>query len=521
MAASLAGAGARAFLIAQFGLSTPLLIIHIAVVAFVAQYLGVAAGLTATGASLALIVYELASGPDAITLALFAFLGAALSIFGGMRLRAAQSVTRVRYNLETAQHIAKIGSWESDLHGNLWWSPETYRMFGVPPGAPVRRDDFYAFVHPEDRERVRLAVRAALEMRVDYDIEHRIVRQSDGALRHVHQRGKVLFDGTTRLIGSTQDVTEARELTRELKHAQERLALKHEVARMGTFDWHVEEGRVVWSPEMERLYGISSETHEHTFDEWKSLVHPEDLAPTVSSMENAMARRQTTFDSTYRVRKPDGAIVWIHSRSRFDYDAGGRPVHMLGLNIDVTEMKRAAERVEQVNRMVALAMEAGNSGASTWNLQTGELRWTDGYRRVLGIEPGVEPSPDLFYAVVHPDDRARVRGAIEDAVHGRTSEIRMEFRIVRPDGVRWIERRGRVYTDAAGKPVELVGISTDITERKVLRGLLTTCSQCKKIRDEHEHWHPLETYIDTHSEARLSHGYCPECAEAWMKAEGL
>ena len=103
-----------------------------------------------------------------------------------------------------------------------------------------------------------------------------------------------------------------------------------------------------------------------------------------------MARRQTTFDSTYRIRKPDGAPVWIHSRSRFEYDAEGRPDHMLGLNIDMTEMKRAAEEVEHVNRMVALAMEAGNSGASTWNLQTGELMWTDAYRRLLGIAPGVE-----------------------------------------------------------------------------------------------------------------------------------
>jgi hypothetical protein len=123
--------------------------------------------------------------------------------------------------------------------------------------------------------------------------------------------------------------------------------------------------------------------------------------------------------------------------------------------------------------------------------------------------------------VIHPDDRSRVRGAIEDAFYGRSTEVRLEFRVVRSDGVRWIERRGRVYKDAAGRPVELVGISTDITERKVLRGLLTTCSQCKKIRDERHQWQPLETYIDGHSEARLSHGYCPECAEAWMKAEGL
>ena len=48
---------------------------------------------------------------------------------------------------------------------------------------------------------------------------------------------------------------------------------------------------------------------------------------------------------------------------------------------------------------------------------------------------------------------------------------------------------------------------------KVLEGTLTTCSYCKKIRDENGEWHQMETYIDAHSEAQFSHGYCPSCID--------
>jgi hypothetical protein len=60
----------------------------------------------------------------------------------------------------------------------------------------------------------------------------------------------------------------------------------------------------------------------------------------------------------------------------------------------------------------------------------------------------------------------------------------------------------------------MIGINTDVTERKVLRGLFKTCAHCKKIEDEQGHWQVLERYISDHSHARFSHGRCPECLKA-------
>ena len=194
---------------------------------------------------------------------------------------------------------------------------------------------------------------------------------------------------------------------------------------------------------------------------------------------------------------------------------------MLGVNIDITDQRRAEEELDRANRTMKLALEAGNSGAWAWSIDSGELFWTEAYCRLLGVDPGVKPTPELFFSVVHPDDVKRVKADVDACLRGTKRGFCIEFRINRPDGVRWIERRARISEDSNGKPVQLVGISTDITERKILRGLLSTCCQCKKVKDEHDHWQMMERYISDHSEARFSHGLCPDCADAWAQEQGV
>jgi hypothetical protein len=79
--------------------------------------------------------------------------------------------------------------------------------------------------------------------------------------------------------------------------------------------------------------------------------------------------------------------------------------------------------------------------------------------------------------------------------------------------------------DAEGTLLGLICSATDITSSKnliaqlqealdqinVLSGLLSMCASCKRIRDEHQTWQPLESYIQAHSEAKFSHGVCPDC----------
>lgn len=111
-------------------------------------------------------------------------------------------------DLLRAQQVAHIGSWRLDLRSqDLYWTPETYRLFGVPDGQPLRLDDFVQRLHPEDRDRVLAAWSQALKGDV-YDIEHRLV--SDGPTVWVRERAEFEYDtqGQPLLaIGTVQDIT--------------------------------------------------------------------------------------------------------------------------------------------------------------------------------------------------------------------------------------------------------------------------------------------------------------------------
>ncbi|HEX2204249.1 MAG TPA: PAS domain-containing protein, partial [Longimicrobium sp.] len=116
--------------------------------------------------------------------------------------------------LAEAQALAHVGSWEwVPAEDRLWWSDEMHRVYGLEPGAAeVSLAAFLERVHPDDRERVREAVGAAVASGEAFEFEHRIVRP-DGAVRRLHARGTVERgpDGTVaRMSGTGQDVTEQR-----------------------------------------------------------------------------------------------------------------------------------------------------------------------------------------------------------------------------------------------------------------------------------------------------------------------
>ena len=140
------------------------------------------------------------------------------------RKRAEETLRKREGDLQLAQQIGHIGSWESDpVAGTLVWSEEVYRIFGCNPAAFVpTREAFIQLVHAEDRARVREAVAESIRNGADYELEHRI-RRADGTERVVHERGCFLWDASGkagRLVGTVQDITERKKLETQFLRAQ-------------------------------------------------------------------------------------------------------------------------------------------------------------------------------------------------------------------------------------------------------------------------------------------------------------
>lgn len=138
------------------------------------------------------------------------------------RVKSAEEVRKVRHQLEAAQRIANIGSWEWDFaSGALWWSDQCFRILGWEVGTQATLERFMTSVHPDDWKIVQRSTRdAVLGIGCAYD--HRVVLPN-GDVRIVHQLGEIERDGDGRpvkMIGSTQDVTVLRRTQEELVEAK-------------------------------------------------------------------------------------------------------------------------------------------------------------------------------------------------------------------------------------------------------------------------------------------------------------
>ena len=119
------------------------------------------------------------------------------------------------------------------------------------------------------------------------------------------------------------------------------------------------------------------------------------------------------------------------------------------------------------------ALETGRMGTFEWLIQDGAVRWSPSLERMHGYPPGgFAGTAEAYFAEIHPDDRARVRAQVEEVLAGRR-EHHIEYRIIRPDGTAvWVEGRGSLQRDADGRPVRLIGVCTDINDRKLAEAAL-------------------------------------------------
>lgn len=128
-----------------------------------------------------------------------------------------------------------------------------------------------------------------------------------------------------------------------------------------------------------------------------------------------------------------------------------------------------AESIEARDERLEMMLAASGMGFWEWDVVTGRLDWSDAIFRQHGLDPDAG-SPDFttYLATIHPEDRPRFEAAVADALAGRAA-FSIEFRVLRPDGtVTWTHGIARVYRDADGHPIRMLGTGQDITERKHL-----------------------------------------------------
>jgi PAS domain S-box-containing protein/putative nucleotidyltransferase with HDIG domain len=148
-------------------------------------------------------------------------------------------------------------------------------------------------------------------------------------------------------------------------------------------------------------------------------------------------------------------------------DVNGAYLYSLHILQDITERKRAEEKLKNSEAGLARAQRIAHLGNWEWNMATGELSWSDEIYRIFGLAPHeFGATYEAFLNFVPPEDRELVTQSVNAALAGgKTYSI--DHRIVLPDGsVRVVHEEAEVSRDREGRPVQMSGTVHDITERK-------------------------------------------------------
>ena len=221
---------------------------------------------------------------------------------------------------------------------------------------------------------------------------------------------------------------ELKESEARLRTSEERLQLAIDAAGLGIWDWNIEQDRLVWDDSMYRLYGVHKDEFSGAFEAWSRCLVPEDLARAKADVEAAL-RGEREFVSDFRVRRADGAIRTIRGVGQIVQRTDGRPVRMVGINRDVTDLINAEREREQLlhdlRRSASYLAEAeklSHTGCWARNTKTGEVFWSPEQWRIFGLDPATtQLTHQLFVDLIHPEDRAFVEESNEQAI--RAQEI--------------------------------------------------------------------------------------------------
>jgi PAS domain S-box-containing protein len=135
----------------------------------------------------------------------------------------------------------------------------------------------------------------------------------------------------------------------EAEMSRQRLSLAHQAAHIGTFEWDIQTNEIIWTPELEVLYGLPSGGFEGQYENWAQRVHPDDLQQTEANLR-AAAAGGPPYNTEFRVIWPDGTLHWLLAKGEVThYDDAGRPRRMIGVNIDITDRKQAEQDLALMN----------------------------------------------------------------------------------------------------------------------------------------------------------------------------
>jgi diguanylate cyclase (GGDEF)-like protein/PAS domain S-box-containing protein len=364
------------------------------------------------------------------------------------------------------------GMWDWNIaDGSLFLTRRWKEMLGFAEdeiGSSI--DEWEQRIHPDDKADTLVTLQGYLDGKIpNYICEHRVLAK-DGSYKWIRDRGIVTSrsedDTPLRMIGMYTDITDRKQMVLALQESEERFRNFANAAPV-----------LIWVAGTDKLCTWFNETwlaytgrsfEQELGNGWIEGVLSEDLDRCLEIYISHFDARQP-FQMEYRLRGHDGKYHWFIDVGRPRFDGQGDFVGYIGMLTDISERKAIEVELIENKQKLTEAQQIAHLGSWDWNVVDDQVTWSDEAAEIyVPDNKSVSPSFEGFKRSLHPEDFDMVMGAI-NATFDQDVAYDIEHRVVsKLRGVKYVHARGKVFRNADGKAIRLVGTVQDITERKTL-----------------------------------------------------
>ena len=387
---------------------------------------------------------------------------------------AENAIVRERAILRTLIDTLPDLIWLKDAQGVYLSCNRRFELFfGANEQAIAGKTD-YDFVSKAQADSFRAHDTKAMEKDGPSVNEEEVCFASDGHCEALETTKMPMRDEHGNLIGVLgigHDITEHKQSKQALENSEKRLNMALRIARQGWFEVNIQTGEIAVSPEYPRMLGFDPATFTSTLDNWMASIHPDDL-PQLKTLFQTALETGAVQEMRYRRINKAGEWQWIDSVGQVtERDHSGQALRLTGIHMDITDRIQAEHKLcatLEENERFREALDAVPAYVFIKNLESNYAYANELTLKMFGCsaEDMLGKGDVDFFP---PETVTRLRTIDLAVFDGAKSEVELQVPSddpTKPDRIYW-EVKTPLYADSEHSKVSgLLGISTDITERK-------------------------------------------------------
>ncbi len=292
------------------------------------------------------------------------------------------------------------------------------------------------------------------------------IHTPQGTNRWISVNSEPIFDSSGKIssvVTSFADITPFREQS-------QRLHVIVGASKIGTWDWEIPTGRLVFNEHWAEMLGYELNELEPHVSTLEKVLDPDQHSQACSVSQQHIAGETEEYRNEIRLQRKNGSYAWVLTAGKIvSRLADGNPNRMVGIHLDITESKRNETQLKELTERYVAVTTGTSDGLWDWDCRSEYCWYSDRFWTLLGYpDGGPYPAPMLksFNDHLNPEDiNATWEAVRRHQIDG--IEFDHECRLRHKNGeYRWFRGRGATQFDAHGRPIRMAGSIQDIHDLK-------------------------------------------------------